>query len=248
MTLEEQFNEALKEREEQRKRSVKETTLYFAQAEERVAPCADILSVREQTDEETWSPEARAVFAYAMSHSDLSTSKESYKTLFHLVEAIESTEEIGRVGYQVLWMTSFCLLADDDKEVDFLIDRAEKCDQCRETHILYTAQYLVMDRPMCPNAIAGIVHNGYGPEFWGLIWCDLEGLADGMYWSEEPQDSPWRQLCRETSAENVTGMLDYVKGLKERVSGGKTKENAPSLTQSCCREETSFLLKNKGYS
>jgi hypothetical protein len=223
MNLEMQLKENLKEREENRKRFIKSTTLFFAQAEDAIGPCESILSASEKTDE-VWSPEARKVFAYSMDHSDLSTNKDSYKMLFHLVGKIESTNEIEKVGDHILWMTSFCLLAEDDEEVDFLLDRADKCEECRETHLLYTAQFLVMDQPMSVMAISQIIHNGFGPEFWGLIWCDLEGLADGMYWSEEPQDTPWRQLCRETDSDNVFEILSYVKKLKVRAdsTAGKT--------------------------
>jgi len=226
MNLETQLKENLKEREENRKRFIKSTTLFFAQSEYAIGPCESILSVSERTDE-IWSPEARKVFAYSMDHSDLSTNKDSYKELFHLVEKIESTDEIEKVGDHILWMTSFCLLAEDDEEVDFLLDRVDKCEGCRETHLLYTAQFLVMDQPMSVMAISQIIHNGFGPEFWGLIWCDLEGLADGMYWSEEPQDSPWKQLCRETSSESVPGMLNYVKNLKAKMYATGKKPLTP---------------------
>jgi len=67
---------------------------------------------------------------------------------------------------------------------------------------------------MSVKAIHMLVHTGCAQEFRNLIWCDLEGLADGMYWAEEPQDSPWKQLCKETNSENVSGMLEYVKNLK----------------------------------
>ena len=213
MTLEEQLKETLKNRESFRKDLIKTATLFFAQAEERVLPCKDILSSTETTDK-NWSSEARAVFSYAMEHSDLSDSKESYKTLYHLVEKIESIDELEKVADMILWMTSFSLLADSEEEVDSLIERADDCEECREFMTLYTMQYLVMDSPMSPEAISVLVHNGNAQEFRNLIWCDTEGLADGMYWVEEPQDSPWKQLCKETGSEHVSGMLDYVKTLK----------------------------------
>lgn len=213
MTLEEQLQKALKNREQTRKNITKATTLFFSQAEEHVAPCKDILSEAEATDER-WSPEARKVFSYVIERSDLSDSKESYKTLYHLVEKIEDTDEMVAVSEHILWMTSFSLLADTEEQVDFLLSEADKCEECRESMILWTMQYLVMDCPMSPKAVYSLVHAGCADEFRGLIWCDLEGLADGMYWVEEPQDSPWKQLCKETNSENVAGMLEYVKSLK----------------------------------
>ena len=217
MKLEEQLKETLKTREEDRKNIIKTTTLLFSQAEERVLPCKDIFSIRETT-EETWSPEARKVFLYAMENSDLSNGKESYKTLYHLIEKVESTGEIYEIADMVLWMTSFSLLADDDKEVDDLIEKANNCNNCREFMTLFTMQYLVMDAPMPPEAISVLVHSGHAQAFRDLIWCDTEGLANGMYWVEEPQDTPWRQLCKESNSENVTGILDYVKNLKKTLT------------------------------
>ena len=213
MRLEDELKKDLENRKQERKNLIKATALFFSCSEEYVAPCKEILANSDLSDE-FWSPEARAVFAFVFENSDLHKNRESYKALYHLIEKIESSDEIWRVSEHILWMTSFCLLAGTDKEVDKILEKAEKCDECREFMLVYTMQYLVMDSPLPPFAIYMLVHAGFGENFKSLIWTDLEGYADGMYWPDEPDDTPWKQLCEETNADNVKGFLEYVRKLK----------------------------------
>lgn len=213
MTIEEQLAKEIQEREEIRLNNLRATNCFFAMAEERVAPLKEILAAGDATDE-FWSPEARAVFKYAMEHTDIESNEKTHRELFSLLEKVESTEEIYRIGEQVCWMVGFLLLSSTEEEADNLLEAADNCDECKEFIRLYARQYLVMDRPLPPQAIAGLVHNGFAQDYRDLIWCDLEGLA----WSYCPQPSydngPWKKLCEETGEDSVAGFLKYVQNLK----------------------------------
>lgn len=215
MTIEEQFQAAVKELEETRLNNLRATTCFFAMAEERVAPLCDVLSESEVTDEETWSSEAREVFKFVLEHSDIESNEQTHRALFALLEKVEDTREIYRIGEQVCWMVGCQLLAETDEEVDKLLEAADNCEACYEFIGLFARQYLVMDCPLPPQAIYGLVHAGFGQDFRDLIWCDLEGLAFNYCPQPEYDNGPWKKLCEETGEQNVAGFLKYVQNLKK---------------------------------
>jgi hypothetical protein len=206
MTIEEQLAEELKEREEERVRNIKATTLFFAQAEERLEmPCSDLLWHGE-SENDHWSPEGREVFKYALTHDDLSDVKsDSYRNLLQLVEKVESSDEVYRIGDMVLWFVGLNMLSDCEEELDVLLERAANCDNCREVVTLWAKQFLVMDYVMSPQGIAALVHSGCAQEYHNQIWCDLEGLADGM--SYDP--GPWKEKIRATGCETYDELLEW---------------------------------------
>lgn len=210
MTIEEQLAKEIQEREENRLNNIKATTLFFAMAEERLQmPCSDLLSHHEPEDE-GWSPEAREVFQYALAHDNLSDYNQDkghaeYRELLSLVEKVESSEEIYRIGDMVLWMVGLYVLADTEEEVDELLERAEKCDNCREVIVLWAKQFLVMDYCLPFTAISVLVHSGHAQDYCNQIWTDLEGLADGM----EHDPSAWKEKIRSTGCETYEELVEW---------------------------------------
>jgi hypothetical protein len=207
MTIEEQLSKEIEEREEARLRNIKATTLFFAQAEERLGmPCSDLLWVGEPNDDR-WSPEAQEVLKFVVANDNLSDTADnsSYRELQSLVEKVSSSDEIYALGDLVLWMVGLNLLSDSEEECDHLMERAEKCDDCREVIALWTKQFLVMDYVLPPAAISALVHSGFAQDYHNQIWCDLEGLADGM--SHDP--GPWKEKIRATGCETYEELLEW---------------------------------------
>jgi hypothetical protein len=213
MTIEEQFQNAVKELEETRLNNLRATTCFFAMTEMHMGPLRDVLSPSEAEDE-TWSAEARTVFKFAMEHSDIESNEQTHRALYALLEKVESTEEIYRIGEQVCWMVGCQALTETEEEVDELLQKANECEHCREFIGLFARQALVMDSPLPPEAVYGLVHAGFGQDFRDLIWCDLEGTAFNYCPQPEYDNGPWKKLCEETGENNVAGFLKYVQNLK----------------------------------
>jgi hypothetical protein len=210
MTIEEKLANEIKEREENRLNNIKATTLFFAMAEEKLEmPCSDLLS-KDESNDDRWSSGAQEVFRYALTHDNLSsydqdTGHTGYRELFSLVEKVESSDEIYRIGELVLWMVGGNLLADTDEEIDKLLERAKKCDHCQETVILWAMQFLVMDYCLPPIAIAALVNAGCAQDYSNQLWTDLEGLADGM----EYDPSPWKEKIKATGCKTYDELVEW---------------------------------------
>jgi hypothetical protein len=182
-------------------------------AEERMGPLRDILHSGEATDER-WSPEARDVFKFAIEHSDIESNEQTHRALYALLEKVDNTEEIYEIGEQVCWMVGCQALTETEEQLDELLASAEDCSDCNDFVRLFARQVLVMDYPLPPEAVYGLVHAGFAQDFRNLIWCDLEGMAFNYCPQPEYDNGPWKKLCEETGEKNVAGFLKYVQNLK----------------------------------
>jgi hypothetical protein len=205
MTIEEQLAKEIQERDEYRLNNIKATTLFFAMAEMRLGmPCSDLFW-EEEPNADIWSSEAKQVLEYVLAHDDFSENPVSYRSLQDLVEKVDSSEEIFELGDLTLWYVGLNVLTDTEEELDELLDRARNCENCREVVTLWAKQFLVMDEHMPPQAISAIINSGCSQYYHNQLWCDLEGLADGM--GHDP--GPWKEKIRATGCETYEELLDW---------------------------------------
>lgn len=178
MTLEEQFAKAAENQTTILVEVVKETAAYLKLIHRHLGKGSDIYSSHELEDD-CWEPAQKEVWKYL-----LETDEPKYLRLKELLEAINDSSEVWGIFYHASYMASFMLLAQDDSEVDSLLESYSECGKCRDTAVLWLAQWLVSERPMRIEAVSALVHTGNTSDLYSMLseWVGYE--ADGWEFEE----------------------------------------------------------------
>ncbi len=178
MTLEEQFAQVAEKTNTTQTEVIKETAAYLKLINRHFGKGSDVYSVTEHEDE-CWEQPQKEVWKYL-----IETEDPKFLKLVELLEKVNDSSEVWGIFFHATYMASFCLLADDDDTVDDLLERYRQCEKCRETAVLWTAQWMISENPMDINAVSVLVHSGYASSLYGLIseWVGYE--ADSWEFEE----------------------------------------------------------------
>lgn len=170
MTLEEQFAQVAEKQNTILTESVKETAAYLKLIHRHFGKGSDVYALNEAEDD-VWEPAQKEVWKYL-----LDTDEPKYLKLKELLEAVNDSSEVWGIFYHAAYMASFRLLTDDDGEVDHLLEKYNACELCRDTAVLWLAQWMVSERPMGIEAVSAIVHTGNAPDLYALLseWVGYE--------------------------------------------------------------------------
>lgn len=170
MTLEEQFAQVAEKATTIQTESVKETAAYLKLIHRHFGKGSDVYSLSEPEDD-CWEPAQKEVWKYL-----LETDEPKYLKLRELLEKLNDSAEVWGIFYHAAYMASFCLLAEDGEEIDQLLERYSQCEKCRDTAVLWLAQWMVSEHPMDINAVSVLVHSGHSPSLYGLLseWVGYE--------------------------------------------------------------------------
>jgi len=168
MTLEEQFAQVAAKTEFYREESVRMAAIYLCLINQQLGPGKIFYSESDCDDNDNWSIEQQNVWRYLYDRTYV-----KYDQIRNLLSSISTAEEVLNLLIHCLWMSAFCVLTEDETEVDELIEQANECENCRRTVWIYMAHWLLHDLPMSFDAISVIVHHDFDDEFLS----SLKGLA-----------------------------------------------------------------------
>lgn len=170
MTLEEQFAQVAEKQNTILTESIKETAAYLKLIHRHFGKGADIYALNEAEDD-VWEPAQKEVWKYLLEEEE-----PKYLKLKELLEAVNDSAEVWGIFYHAAYMASFLLLTDDETEIDDLLERYNNCGLCRDTAVLWLAQWLVSENPMGIQTVSAIVHTGNGPDLYGMLseWAGYE--------------------------------------------------------------------------
>jgi hypothetical protein len=178
MTLEEQFAQVAEKTNNVQTEVIRETAAYLKLIHRHFGKGSDVYSVTEHEDD-CWEPPQKEIWKYL-----IETEEPKFLKLVELLEKVSDSSEVWGIYYHATYMASFCLLAQDGDEVDELLEKYNQCEECRETSVLWTAQWMISENPMDINAVSVLVHSGYSSSLYGLIseWVGYE--ADSWEFEE----------------------------------------------------------------
>jgi hypothetical protein len=178
MTIEEQFAQVAEKTSTIHSEVVKETAAYLKLIHRHFGKGRDIYHIKEHEDD-CWESPQKAVWEYL-----LEVDEPKFLKLKELLEAVNDSSEIWGIFYHATYMASFCLLAEDDEEVDELLEKYNTCELCRDTAVLWLAQWMVSERPMNIQAVSVLVHTENSSSLYGLLseWVGYE--ADSWEFEE----------------------------------------------------------------
>jgi hypothetical protein len=178
MTLEEQFAKVAEKTNTVQSESVKEVAAYLKLIHRHFGKGSDVYSVSE-ADDDCWEPAQKEVWKYL-----LKTEEPKYLKLKELLEKVNDSSEVWGIFYHATYMASFCLLAQNDEDIEVTLEKYSQCELCRDSAVLWTAQWMVSDRPMGLEAVSALVHTNNGSDLYGLLseWVGYE--ADSWDYEE----------------------------------------------------------------
>ena len=170
MTLEEQFAQVAEKQNHIFVESVKETAAYLKLIHRHFGKGSNVYASNEAEDD-MWEPAQKEVWKYLLEEEE-----PKYLKLKELLEAVNDSAEVWGIFYHASYMASFMILADGENEIDDLLKRYDDCSLCRDTAVLWLAQWLVNENPMGIEAVSAIVHTGNAPDLYGLLseWVGYE--------------------------------------------------------------------------